>query len=87
MVAELVADFDQVLAKDWLAQLVSFQAIAIIHLLSCDRPFNLDQIQLQGDRYDVIDNQTMKTNKLFYHIFLSQPDLISELLPDIPANY
>ena len=86
MVAELVADFDQVLAKDWLAQLVSFQAIAIIHPLSCDRPFNLDQIQLQGDRYDVIDNQTMKTDKLFYRIFLFQPDLISELLSDIPAD-
>ena len=87
MVAELVADFNQVLAKDWLAQLVSFQAIAIIYPLSCDQPFNLDQIQIKGDRYDVIDNQTMKTDKLFYHIFLSQPDLISELLPDIPANY
>ena len=28
----------------------------------------------------------MKTDKLFYRIFLSQPDLISELVPDIPAN-
>jgi predicted transposase YdaD len=28
----------------------------------------------------------MKTDKLFYRIFLSQPDLISELLPDIPAD-
>jgi predicted transposase YdaD len=28
----------------------------------------------------------MKTDKLFYRIFLSQPDLISELLPDIPAS-
>lgn len=28
----------------------------------------------------------MKTDKLFYRIFLSQPALISELLPDIPAN-
>ena len=28
----------------------------------------------------------MKTDKLFYRIFLFQPDLISELLPDIPAN-
>jgi len=28
----------------------------------------------------------MKTDKLFYQIFLSQSALISELLPDIPAN-
>ena len=28
----------------------------------------------------------MKTDKLFYRIFLSQPDLISELVPDIPAS-
>ena len=28
----------------------------------------------------------MKTDKLFYRIFLSQPALISELLPDIPSN-
>jgi predicted transposase YdaD len=28
----------------------------------------------------------MKTDKLFYRIFLSQPDLISELLPDIPPD-
>jgi predicted transposase YdaD len=28
----------------------------------------------------------MKTDKLFYRIFLSQPDLISELLPGIPAG-
>ncbi len=28
----------------------------------------------------------MKTDKLFYRIFLSQPDLIKELLPEIPAN-
>lgn len=28
----------------------------------------------------------MKTDKLFYRIFLSQPALISELLPDIPVN-
>ena len=28
----------------------------------------------------------MKTDKLFYRIFLFQPDLISELLPDIPAH-
>ena len=28
----------------------------------------------------------MKTDKLFYRIFLSQPDLVSELVPDIPAN-
>ena len=28
----------------------------------------------------------MKTDKLFYRIFLSQPDLISELVPDVPAN-
>ncbi|MFZ4556787.1 MAG: DUF2887 domain-containing protein, partial [Pseudanabaena sp.] len=28
----------------------------------------------------------MKTDKLFYRIFLSQPDLISELVPDIPPN-
>ena len=35
---------------------------------------------------NVINNQTMKTDKLFYRIFLSQPDLISELVPDIPAN-
>ncbi len=28
----------------------------------------------------------MKTDKLFYRIFLSQPDMISELLPDIPVN-
>ena len=28
----------------------------------------------------------MKTDKLFYRIFLSQPDLISELLPDVPAG-
>jgi predicted transposase YdaD len=28
----------------------------------------------------------MKTDKLFYKIFLSQPDLILELLPDIPAD-
>ena len=33
----------------------------------------------------MIDNQTMKTDKLFYRIFLSQPDLISELVPDIPS--
>jgi len=69
-----------------LVGLVSFQAIAIIHPLSCDQPFNLDQIQIKGDHYDVIDNQTMKTDKLFYRIFLSQPDLISELMPDIPSS-
>jgi predicted transposase/invertase (TIGR01784 family) len=28
----------------------------------------------------------MKTDKLFYRIFLSQPDLISELLPGIPPD-
>ena len=28
----------------------------------------------------------MKTDKLFYRIFLSQPELVSELVPDIPAN-
>ena len=28
----------------------------------------------------------MKTDKLFYRISLSQPDLISELVPDIPTN-
>jgi predicted transposase YdaD len=28
----------------------------------------------------------MKTDKLFYRIFLSQPELISELLPDIPPD-
>jgi predicted transposase YdaD len=28
----------------------------------------------------------MKTDKLFYRIFLSQPDLISELLPGIPPG-
>ena len=28
----------------------------------------------------------MKTDKLFYRIFLSQPDLISELVPDIPPS-
>jgi predicted transposase/invertase (TIGR01784 family) len=28
----------------------------------------------------------MKTDKLFYRIFLTQPDLISELVPDIPTN-
>jgi len=28
----------------------------------------------------------MKTDKLFYQIFLSQSALISELIPDIPAN-
>jgi predicted transposase/invertase (TIGR01784 family) len=28
----------------------------------------------------------MKTDKLFYRIFLSQPDLLLELLPDIPAD-
>jgi predicted transposase YdaD len=28
----------------------------------------------------------MKTDKLFYRIFLSQPDLIAELLPGIPAG-
>ncbi len=28
----------------------------------------------------------MKTDKLFYRIFLSQPDLIKELLPEIPAD-
>lgn len=28
----------------------------------------------------------MKTDKLFYRIFLAQPDLISELVPDIPTN-
>jgi predicted transposase YdaD len=28
----------------------------------------------------------MKTDKLFYRIFLSQPSLITELLPDIPDN-
>ena len=28
----------------------------------------------------------MKTDKLFYRIFLSQPDLISELVPDVPIN-
>ena len=34
----------------------------------------------------MINNYIMKTDKLFYRIFLSQPDLISELVPDIPAN-
>jgi predicted transposase YdaD len=28
----------------------------------------------------------MKTDKLFYKIFLSQPDLISELLPGVPPD-
>jgi predicted transposase YdaD len=28
----------------------------------------------------------MKTDKLFYRIFLSQPDLIAELLPDVPPG-
>jgi predicted transposase YdaD len=28
----------------------------------------------------------MKTDKLFYRIFLSQPDLIAELMPGIPAG-
>jgi hypothetical protein len=28
----------------------------------------------------------MKTNKLLYRIFLTQPSLIAELLPEIPAN-
>jgi predicted transposase YdaD len=28
----------------------------------------------------------MKTDKLFYRIFLSQPDLISELLPGVPPD-
>ena len=28
----------------------------------------------------------MKTDKLFYLIFLSQPSLIAELLPEIPEN-
>ena len=28
----------------------------------------------------------MKTDKLFYRIFLSQPNLISELVPDVPIN-
>jgi predicted transposase YdaD len=28
----------------------------------------------------------MKTDKLFYRIFLSQPDLIAELLPGVPLN-
>lgn len=28
----------------------------------------------------------MKTDKLFYRIFLTQPDLIAELLPDVPLG-
>ena len=28
----------------------------------------------------------MKTDKLFYRIFISQPSLISELLPGVPDN-
>lgn len=28
----------------------------------------------------------MKTDKLFYRIFLAQPELVSELVPDIPVN-
>jgi predicted transposase YdaD len=28
----------------------------------------------------------MKTDKLFYRIFLTQPDLIAELLPDVPSG-
>jgi predicted transposase YdaD len=28
----------------------------------------------------------MKTDKLFYRIFISQPSLIAELLPGVPAN-
>jgi predicted transposase YdaD len=29
----------------------------------------------------------MKTDKLFYRLFLSQPDLIGELIPEIPHGY
>ncbi|MDB9465277.1 hypothetical protein [Dolichospermum circinale] len=28
----------------------------------------------------------MKTDKLFYRIFLNQPDLIAELIPGIPSD-
>jgi Protein of unknown function (DUF2887) len=35
---------------------------------------------------EIIIAQSMKTDKLFYKIFLSQPDLISELLPGVPPN-
>ena len=34
----------------------------------------------------LINGYSMKTDKLFYRIFLSQPELISELLPGIPAG-
>jgi predicted transposase YdaD len=29
----------------------------------------------------------MKTDKLFYRLFLSQPGLIAELIPEIPIRY
>ena len=42
--------------------------------------------KLLGDRNNIYIKLPMKTDKLFYRIFLAQPSLIAELLSDIPDD-
>lgn len=39
-----------------------------------------------GNCYDTTKQANMKTDKLFYQIFINQQSLIHELLPDIPSD-